>query len=468
MGAQTKPFLKLSEDLTFFVRATEVRLLNIVTSTEDREILLAQLTVAEGHAFNRSPFFTLEDAHEVVNEGWASRAERMRVIHGERREALAGDGIQLPPLPPLAHADNPRVTFGRECAQIAAAHEKTESLRGLVVILAPARMERPEVFEQALRELLAMPSLEPVRLIVVDLETSSVAGLAQELGEERAIETTCIVDREALREEQKRRIARAASAPIGAPLQAQIGFAAPQVVPPPRVGRPAAPSLPPELATALGASAALAGEAGAEVRRDVYAAAHAMQTGRGDDAIRHQRAAADRCLGLGLGREGCILELVLAAYHVQLQRPLIARDVYARAAARAEAFDKGLAARAFLGLGAALAVEREARESTLAYARAGELAQEAKETLIALEAFRLAGQVALEATSTNLAMSMWQRALAVAEGLPSEAIAASSAATTARALAAACERRGLHAQARSLLGQADRFELGEPDPGPSE
>jgi hypothetical protein len=65
-------------------------------------------------------------------------------------------------------------------------------------------------------------------------------------------------------------------------------------------------------------------------------------------------------------------------------------------------------------------------------------------------------------------MSMWQRALGIAEGIPPESIAVSSAAATARALAAACERRGLREQARSLLAQADRFEAATNDPGPSE
>src|SRR5437868_1393844 len=100
MGAQAKPFLKLNEDLTFFVRATEVRLLNIITSDADREMVIAQLAVTEGNAFNRSPFFILEDGHEQGADGWAARAERARVIHEERRGATK-DELRLPALPPL-------------------------------------------------------------------------------------------------------------------------------------------------------------------------------------------------------------------------------------------------------------------------------------------------------------------------------------------------------------------------------
>ncbi len=230
----------------------------------------------------------------------------------------------------------------------------------------------------------------------------------------------------------------------------------------------AAPPLPPELLAALGPAAALAGPAGDEVRRHVYGAAHAIQTGHGDAAIREQRAATERCFALGLDREGTILELVLAAYHLQIEQRKQAQEVYTRAATRAERLDKALAARAYLGLGAALAVDKEPRDSAAAYARAGELARDANEPLVAMESYRLAGQVALESGSTKVAMTMWQRALGIAEGVPPEAVAASSAATTARALAAVCERNGLHEPARSLLEQADRFERTTADPGPSE
>ena len=469
MGAQTKPFLKLSEEITYFVRATEVRLLNVVTSIEDREVVVAQLGLAEGHGFNRSPFFTLEDATTADSDGWAGRAERMRALYEERREPMMKEGVALPALPRLSHADQSGATFGRACAHVLDAVSKSAPLlQGLVVVLAPTEMAAGVAFEQVLREIIAIPSLEALRFIVLDLDTSSVSSLVQELGEERGMETTCTVDREALRQEQQRRIARAAAAPAGAPLQAQMGFAAPNVAPPPRPGKPAGTELPKELAALLGPSAALSGEAGAEVRRNVYAAAHALQTKRGDEAVRHQRAAADTCFALGLEREGSILELVLAAYLLQLQQAKAAREVYARVGRRAEALDGALAARAYLGLGAALAVERDAQESAKAYARAGELAEAGAEPLLAIEAYRLSGQVAFEATATQLAMSMWQRALGIAEGIPPESVAVSSAAATARALAAACERRGLREQARSLLAQADRFEAATADPGPSE
>ena len=469
MGAQTKPFLKLAEEITYFVRATEVRVLNVVTSIEDREVVVAQLGLAEGHGYNHSPFFTIEDAHSAESDGWAGRAERMRSLYEERREGMAKEGISLPALPRPSHAEQPGGTFGRVCAHILDAVTKaTPLLQGLVVVLAPTEMARATAFEQVLRDIIAIPALEALRFIVTDLDTSSVPSLVKEHGEERARDTTCLEDRDAVRAEQQRRIARAAAAPVDAPLQAQMGFAAPDVAPPPRPGKPTGTALPKELAALLGPSAALYGEAGAEVRRNVYAAANALQTKRGDDAVRHQRAAADTCFALGLEREGSILELVLAAYLLQLQQAKAAREVYARVGKRAEASDGALAARAYLGLGAALAVEREAEATTTAYARAGELAQAGGEPLLAIEAYRLAGQVAFEATATQLAMSMWQRALGIAEGIPPESIAVSSAAATARALAAACERRGLREQARSLLAQADRFEAATNDPGPSE
>ncbi|HEY2517784.1 MAG TPA: hypothetical protein VGI39_43240 [Polyangiaceae bacterium] len=467
MGAQTKPFLKLSEDLTFFVRAREVRLFNVVTCVEDRRVVLTQVALAEGHGFNQSPFFVLEDGHAPDEEGWDARAERMRVIHEERRAAMAGGEVALPPLPPLLHADHGRVTFARQCAQVAGTYSMAP-FEGVVVVLAPARMAEPAAFEAAVRDYLASPHLRDVRFVVVDLDESSVARLLEELGEEQVLRVRCAVDRAALREEQEQQLARAASAPAGAGLYAPLGGVGPRVAPPPRVDAPPPPLPASELATVLGGAAPLAGEVGEEIRKRVFGAAHALQRGRGEEAIAHQRAAVDRCFALGLEREGCLLEVVLGAYYVRAGEPRRAREVYERAAARAERIDLTLAAQAYLGLGAVLAVEREAKDSTLAYARAGEIAESAGERLVAVEAFRLAGQVALEAHAPTLAMSMWQRGLAVAEEIPATAVAMSSAPATARALAAACERRGLRAQARSLLEQADRFERTTTDPGPSE
>jgi hypothetical protein len=468
MSASTRPFLELEEELTFFVRATEVRLLSIVTSPDDRAAVLAQVQVAEGNAYNRSPFAVLEDAVAEGEDGWFARAERLRALHDERRAGMANGGGALPELPPCGPFDDGRERFARTAVQCVEAHGRCPPLTGLVVVLAPTQMADARRFENAIRRLLELPVLEAVRFVVIDVDASSVDGLVRDLGDERGMQTQCRVDPAELRREQERRIARIAAASPSAPLEVQLGFAGPNVTPPPRPGKEAPQAVPPATGQALGPAAALAGPLGAEVRRLVYAGAHALQSGRGDEALRFQQAAATHCYDAGLEREGCLMELTLAAYLVQLELRHEAREVYTRAGARAERIDPALAARAYLGLGATWLLDRNTQDAASAYARAADLAEAAGEPLVTLEALRLAGQVALDAGATDAAIGTWRRAVALAEGVPATQVAVSSAPTIARALAALLDRRGLHDSAASLLQQADRFEAAANDPGPSE
>ena len=81
MGASTKPFLALQEDLSWFIRCPELRVLHVATGGDERSTVLQQVALSEGHPSNRSPFFVLEDAYTRSDDGWSVRAERMRVIH---------------------------------------------------------------------------------------------------------------------------------------------------------------------------------------------------------------------------------------------------------------------------------------------------------------------------------------------------------------------------------------------------
>ena len=91
----------LADDLTWFFRTPELRVLHVATTGTERPVALHQLTLSEGHAFNHSPFFVLEDAHLTIEPGWLVRAERVAMIHSERRDVLAPEGITLQPIPPV-------------------------------------------------------------------------------------------------------------------------------------------------------------------------------------------------------------------------------------------------------------------------------------------------------------------------------------------------------------------------------
>src|SRR5882672_1836997 len=103
MSASSQSFLALQEEISWFMECPEIRLLHITTSGADRAVVLQQVALAEGDPRNHGPFFVLEDAHTKDEPGWEVRAERMRVIHEARREAMAKEGYALGALPPLVH-----------------------------------------------------------------------------------------------------------------------------------------------------------------------------------------------------------------------------------------------------------------------------------------------------------------------------------------------------------------------------
>jgi hypothetical protein len=455
MDAYARPLEELAGKLGGFIRARELRLCQIVTTAELRPAALKIAAGQEFHADNRSPFVVLEDAFVRGDDGFAARLERVRQIHARRREAMAKEGIDLPALPALPTARDPRAAFAQQLVQAVMA--SAPPLEGLVVVLAPTRVDDPEAFGQAIEALVLVRELGVVRWIVIGAGAPTVAPLVKRLGE-AAWSHTCRVDPDAERDELAQLFTAAASAPARSPASARVGAAWPRgVVPPERPGS-AAPALsePDEVARALGPQAQLCGEPGAALQHQIIGAAQAVREGRAAEGIRLQMEARDACRRAGLGRESILLELVLASYVVAAGERRKAIDIYERAASRAETAQLAeLAAQAWLGVGALQALERDAARATTAYVRAAELAQAAGSAILAIEGFRMAGQVALGVAGPEAAVRAWRRALEVAAQMTPEEAQASSASEVARQLAALCAANGLEAQAQSLRAQAE-------------
>ena len=159
----------LDDDVTWFFRTPEVRVLHVATGATERPVALHQLTLSEGHAFNHSPFFVLEDAHSTIEPRWLARAERMAVIHAERRKLLAEEGMTLAPLPALVHGSSDIAAFAEQLLQALTAQQNEPLLEGLVVVLAPSILEDSGSFTASLLALLQQKSLAEVRWIVLEL-----------------------------------------------------------------------------------------------------------------------------------------------------------------------------------------------------------------------------------------------------------------------------------------------------------
>ena len=461
MDSFAKPLRALAEDAAWFARQKALRVLHVVTASDLRDSVLDVVMGQEFHADNHSPFLRLEDAYSAESRGWEARALRVREQHGARREAMAKEGLSLPALPPPSPEKGDAVAaFAVLLRQVVEA--RCAPLEGLVVVLAPTRMEEPREWQRELRLLLEAPKLADVRWVVVDLDRSSLGSIVETLGA-KALSNTCRVDEEALQAELARMLDGAGAASPGAPGPAQVGAAWPRgVVPPPRKGKPA-PS-PGQVEAALkeaGIAPGMAGEAGRQLRQKVLLAAQALRQKK-VDAIRLQREARDLCVEAGLRRESVLMELILASYLAHLGQPAKAIEQYEAAFVRAQQEQlPQQAAQAQLAIGALHFLARKQEAAAAAYVRGAECAKEAGVALLAIEGYRLAGQAWADMGKAPQATQAWRSALAVAETAPEAEVKASSAAETARALAALCRKHGLTAQAQSLEAQSLQLEHGK-------
>jgi tetratricopeptide (TPR) repeat protein len=464
MESLATPLRALAEEAAWFARDHEVRLLHVVTAVDLRDAVLKILMGQEFHADNRSPFVSLEDGFTLASTGWTERAARLREQHEARIATMAKANTPLPPLPPAPAAGDALTSFAMQARQIAGA--VGPPLKGLVIVLAPTRVEDAVAWSAAVTGLVTAKGLGDVRFIVVDLDKPTVADLVKSLGR-GAMVVTAIPDEAEVDRDVAGMLDRAAAATLGAPGFAQIGAAWPRaVMPPPRPGQTMVPDGEIKAAMiAAGISPAISPGEGQKLRLLILRAAQALKAGRGTDAVFLQREARDYCDQIGLPKEAITMELVLGAYLVQLGHRPLAIQTYEKAGQRAE--EMGMlkeAAQAHLAAGALHGVDKRPDQASLAYARAGALARRAGVPILAIECYRLSGHYCAD---MPVKVKAWRLALEVASELEANDVKASSAAETARALAVVLRKAGLLPQAAEMDRQSVAFESGELRPIPS-
>lgn len=462
MDSITRPIKTLAEKAAWFTRATEIRVLSVAVSGDLRDAALRVLAGQEHHADNRSPFLRFDDAHAKTDDGWAMRTRRAAEQHEARRTAMAKEGHALPALPAVAIRDLSALAEHAVTLRDVA-DARCPPLSGLVVLLAPSRVDDPVRFGDDVATLVTSPRLSDVRWIVVEPERRSLDALCDGL-DEHALRVDCFVDDAAQQKELEALLEGASTAGADSPPAARAGAAWPRgVTAPPRPGRaPADPEARARLAISLGLPAASVDGTAERFARATMQAALLLRRGDGPGAIRAQREARDLCVGAGMTREAILAELVLGSYLVHLNERPLAIEVYESASERASAAEMpAMAAQAQLALGATRLLEGQRPAAAASYARAGELAERAMDPVLAIEAYRMTGQIAFDARLETPGTNAWRRALEVAAVAPPEVVQASSAADVARKLAAVCRAHGLHPQAASLELRAQKLETGQ-------
>lgn len=462
MDSMARPLRVLHDDASWFARARQVRLLHVRTDAAMRKSALQVLAAMEAHADNRSAYVVLEDPWRRSDGGWEARSERMAEQWEGRRRMSAEVGIELGSLSGQRPAStDPLAGFGGWLNLIRQA--VCAPLDGVVIVLAPVRVDDGAAFERELGELVRQPELSSVRWIVLELGEVPLEALRAELGA-KALHSECVRDDGAFANDLSV-LVRSMDPAMPGPMRA--GAAWPKgVVPPRRRGAPEPTEaqreeVELELASA-GASAALVGEAGARMQQHMLAAALQMKLGHGDAAIREQAEACRIADEANASRELILAWMVLAGYELALGREDEAERLYTGVVARAEAEGCHLE-RAQAGLALALLLARRGQhpEAATQYAESAEAALKADAVALAIECWRLAGHMAAQAKLEDRATECWQRAIELAEGSEPDVAKASSAPRAARQLAERLRARGLSAQANALEEQANRLEAGE-------
>ena len=239
MESVAKPLRRLDDDAAWFARATETKLLHVTCSADLRAAALKTLAGAiEFHPDNRSPFLVLEDAWTNDEPGWRTRSQRMVEAWEGRVRVLSEHGIELGSMSgQRPGSPNALGAFGGWLHLLLQALRPP--LEGLVLVLAPARIEDSAAFESEVIELVRRAELAKARWVIVDMQEAALELLHAELGE-RAIHCECVRDDEAFARDLN---ALMASVDPELPSPARAGAAWPRgVIPPPRPGEPAPPT----------------------------------------------------------------------------------------------------------------------------------------------------------------------------------------------------------------------------------
>jgi hypothetical protein len=461
-----KPLRRLQEEASWFVRTSEVRLLWVATAASLRSAALAALTRLEYHADNQSPFIILEAPWSGPDAGAPARSEQFFERCSGKVQRLRDAGVDVGVFPSAARGEHDLSAGSRWARDLTEACAALRlPLRGLVLVLAPLRVDDAPALLAQLRALIAEPALEDVRWVVIESDTRQLAPLLEELGTRRGLSIDVSLDDA----EQQRDLAAlvghdGSTAKLPHPWGPWSSAGAmPSSAPPPRVGERKPPS--DQQLLARGLEPAYVKGGGRELQRRMLSGALAQRQGRTADAIEWQRSTAELCGHLKLYREQVIHLLVLGGYLLAASRPERARAAYRSAGQLAAEQQLAMQhAQAELGLGMLDALEQQP-EAAQHYAAAGRLAEMAEVPALALECWRMAGQAASEGLATSWAIECWQHGLALAEALPPETARATSAALIARLLANAHAARGQSAAAEQLHRRAFHIEHGvEPQP----
>lgn len=447
LGSLLRPLQQLGEGVQRFVRVPELRVLCVEAGSQLRTPALVVVRSLEHLADCRGPVLVVELAAASDDDtSWEAATDELRRVHGVLREA----GGPLAPLAERPMRAQGSASFAAQVLQCAGTVRAPAE--GLVVVLVAPTAGTDAAWLRRLAETVRSPRLAAARFVLLAPPSAEIEPWIATLETGTFLHVHCSVDARAELEEDE--------AELDAEEELGLGYhgAWPRGVRPPRRPWLATPSGPDDSA-AVGTGGVPAGH-DARLRIAVRRAALAMRKGDGPEAVRQQATARDLCLEAGQVREAITMELVLAAYLVQLDQPPLAITSFGQAAERAQTIDAhDLAAQAHLAAASTHDRAGAAPEALASYRKGISAAREADEVALAFQGDWEAGQIALRLGLEIDCIALWADAFAYAQSLDPSRLRGTRAKDVIAELARLLGRQRRYSEAREVERVAASLEL---------
>jgi hypothetical protein len=391
-----RPLEDLADVVQRFVRG-ETRLLCVEAQPRLREASIHVLRAAEHLADNTSPLLAVEfESGRDGDATWEAATDELRRVHGDLRE----HGSPLAAITGRPLRTQGSANFAAQVLQCLGTVRAPA--RGLLLLIIPPPGDVEAACLQRLGETIRNHRVADARFMIATSASAIVANWIETFEPGTCVHQVCGVD--------EGRATHELAGEIETEERLGPGFhgAWPRGVrPPPRPGfdRNGVREESPEESAAP--------DPAKDLRVHVRRAALAMRQDDGPEAIRRQAAARDLCLAEGRVRDAISMELVLAAYMLQLGQQPLAITAFEQAAVRAhdgEHWD--LATQAHLAAAHTRDAHGDPTGALAAYRHAIASARKAEDLRLLFLAYWEAGQVALRMGLEIDCIALWGDAFA--------------------------------------------------------
>ncbi|HEY8212374.1 MAG TPA: hypothetical protein VIG99_33050 [Myxococcaceae bacterium] len=162
MRSLREPIERVLDHVRFFLGATEIRAMHVLTSAQLLPVVAWTIATCEGQEDSPSPMLVLATPGKGADRGWTARTQELLNEYGDLRDAARKAEVELPAVATPEQAG--LAGFALALAEVLRGLQ--DPLREAILLLAPDGGAR--ALSGDLGALLRLPSLASARWIAVD------------------------------------------------------------------------------------------------------------------------------------------------------------------------------------------------------------------------------------------------------------------------------------------------------------